>query len=334
MDTLHCPVVMMTSTSTSSSVMASSSGRQRAATAAAALRGKLSKPRTSRVGSRGGGAQDHLVAGTRRAHGVRAHSGSLDHEVKSSDTFSTKAKSIPQSVVSTAAGLAFAFGTLLHAPAANALDFGDMMAGMNMPSMPAMPSMSMGGEEESGSSTNLAPGEPDAPHTSAEWLTWAIGSAAPSYIRKDATIVNGNDVLKTGTNGWTCVAANPRPVPDGGWPSAHEAMGVCGDAEGMKWIQAFVGGTKPELERDIIMYMLAGDMGEDNYKPMTLSKNDAGEGAWIESGSHVMLMPKDPASVSNFPADFQQGEPYVMFKDTPYAHVMIPTGEGYFDYQK
>lgn len=48
----------------------------------------------------------------------------------------------------------------------------------------------------------------------------------------------------------------------------------------------------------------------------------AGEGAWIESGSHVMLMPKDPASVSNFPADFQQGEPYVMFKDTPYAHVI------------
>ena len=45
-------------------------------------------------------------------------------------------------------------------------------------------------------------------------------------------------MLRAGTNGWTAMAANPRPMPEGGWPSAHAAMPLCFDAEGLKWMEA------------------------------------------------------------------------------------------------
>ena len=45
-----------------------------------------------------------------------------------------------------------------------------------------------------------------------------------------------------------------------------------------------------------------------------------------------MLMPKDPASLDGYTTDFNEGSPYVMFKGTQYAHMMIPV-EGYYSYQ-
>jgi hypothetical protein len=88
-------------------------------------------------------------------------------------------------------------------------------------------------------------------HASAEWQIAAYSSAAPAYIGDFATVIGGKgEVLREGTNGWTCLGLNPRPFPDRGWKDAHDAMPGCGDAEGMKWMQAALAGTKPMLERD------------------------------------------------------------------------------------
>ena len=46
----------------------------------------------------------------------------------------------------------------------------------------------------------------------------------------------------------------------------------------------------------------------------------------------MMLMPKDPSSLDGLSTDYTTGGPYVMFKDTPYVHMMIPL-ENYYDYQ-
>ena len=117
--------------------------------------------------------------------------------------------------------------------------------------------------------TASSPKEPKKPHTSAEWQTWAFSTAAPSYIAESATVIGvseegeANSVLREGSNGWTCLAGNPRPYPEGkGWASAHDAMPLCADEEGMKWITGYVNGEAPKMERDSIMYMLHGDMGE------------------------------------------------------------------------
>ena len=179
-------------------------------------------------------------------------------------------------------------------------------------------------------------GEPDGPHTSAEWKIWALSTAAPSFIAAKCTVIDsdGKTVLREGTNGWTAMAGNPRGMsdPENGWKDPHEAMPMVMDAQAMKWAMAYMSGTKPELDHDGWMYMLHGDMGEDNTKQLVLKKEDAADGHWIESGAHLMLMPKDPASLKGQTTDFNSGSPYIMFEGTGYDHLMIPL-EGYYDYQ-
>ena len=175
-------------------------------------------------------------------------------------------------------------------------------------------------------------GEPSGSHTSAEWQIWAYSTAAPSYIAKDATVLNEKmEMLREGTNGWTCLPVNPRGMsnPENGWKDAHEAMPLCGDAEVFKWISAYLSDEVPDMDYDGYAWMLHGDMGEDNSTPKIMSKDDAKEGHWIESGPHLMRMPKDPSSLDGMTTDFNSGAPYVMFSGTPYAHVMYPIQDYY-----
>jgi len=192
-------------------------------------------------------------------------------------------------------------------------------------------------------------GEPEGPHTSTEWKIWAYSTAAPSFIASGCTVIDmDGSVLREGTNGWTAMSGNPRGMSgmsdsENGWKDPHEAMPMVADAQGMKWAMAYMGGKKPELDHDGWMYMLHGDMGEDNSVGMRMSvdsdgeidiktKETAEEGQWIVSGPHLMLMPKDPSSLAGLTTDFNSGGPYIMFEGTGYDHVMIPV-EGYYDYQ-
>jgi hypothetical protein len=178
-------------------------------------------------------------------------------------------------------------------------------------------------------------GEPEGPHTSTEWKIWAYSTAAPSFIASGCKVMEADGtVLREGTNGWTAMPGNPRGMsdPENGWKDPHEAMPMVMDAQAMKWAMAFMSGKKPELDHDGWMYMLHGDMGEDNTKQLVFKKEDAAEGHWIESGAHLMLMPKDPSSLKGQTSDFNSGSPYIMFEGTGYDHIMIPL-EGYYKYQ-
>jgi len=87
------------------------------------------------------------------------------------------------------------------------------------------------------------------------------------------------------------------------------------------------------MDHDGFAWMLHGDMGEDNSTPMVMAKDDAKDPSqWIESGPHLMLMPKDPKTIEGHTSDFNSGSPYVMFGGTPYAHLMIPVSD-YYQYQ-
>ena len=180
-------------------------------------------------------------------------------------------------------------------------------------------------------------GEPEGPHTSTEWKIWAYSTAAPSFIASDCKVIDmDGSVLREGSNGWTAMPGNPRGMsnPEIGWKDPHEAMPMVTDAQGMKWAMAYMAGTKPELDHDGWMYMLHGDMGEDNSVGMRMSVNNDGkidiktketaaEGQWIVSGPHIMLMPKDPSSLSGLTTDFNSGGPYIMFEGTGYDLSLI-----------
>ena len=222
------------------------------------------------------------------------------------------------------------------AAAHDVVDVAEVSAGLyNSGKDVGMGMSGMSGDMKMSPASKPRAGEPKGSHASPAWEIWAYSQAAPPYIGDEATVVGGDgEVKRAGTNGWTCLAGNGRERPADGWPGVHVASPICADPEGMKWIQAYVSGKTPKLERDTIIYMQAGDEGYDNTDPTVVEKKDAKPGQWIESGGHVMLMPKDPRAIAKFTDDFNVGSPYVMFGGTPYAHLMIPTDGAYYQYQK
>jgi hypothetical protein len=140
-------------------------------------------------------------------------------------------------------------------------------------------------------------------------------SAAWPGMAEGATVVDweGN-VLKEGSNGYTCL---PTPA------SLQDNAPMCMDSEWLKWADAW-GNKKDYSAQSLgISYMLAGDGGASNIDPYAEGPTDDNE--WIKEGAHLMILA--PAELLEaFPTDPQNGGPYVMWKGTPYAHLMVPVG--------
>ena len=175
-------------------------------------------------------------------------------------------------------------------------------------------------------------GEPQGSHASAEWQIWAYTTSAPDFIGDFAAVQGGDgEVLREGTNGWVCLAFNP--MPENGFETPHDANPACADAASLAWVDAYMNQTIPEMQSDGWMWMLHGDTGVDNFRAYSEGDREGSDPIhFIESGPHLMLLPKDPSSMEGQTTEFTSGAPYVMFKDTPYVHLMIPV-EGYYEYQ-
>lgn len=150
--------------------------------------------------------------------------------------------------------------------------------------------------------------------TTDEKIARAI-TAAPADITDDATIMDvDGTVLREGTNGWVC-------LPGIGLIPGDEHP-MCNDAVWMKWMAAV--GSGSEFSTDVvgISYMLAGDALVNNDNPMATDPNDGG--VWVQDGAHIMMLFPNMEMVSNLPSDPFVGGPYIMWGDTPLAHVMLP----------
>ena len=180
-------------------------------------------------------------------------------------------------------------------------------------------------------SINISAHNDHSQGNSDEWQIKAYTSAAPAFIGDHATVISDSGkVLREGTNGWTC--RNLVPMPEGGFTAAHASAAACSDRNAVAWVEAYISDTTPKLEGDGWIWMKHGDLGVDNFKPYTDGQKDAGHKHYIESGAHMMLMPKDPSSLDGQTTDYTTGAPYVMFKGTKFVHLMIPL-DGYYDYQ-
>jgi len=142
-------------------------------------------------------------------------------------------------------------------------------------------------------------------------------SAAPAAISGKATVMDSDGtVLREGSNGWTC-------MPD---MMAGDGAPMCNDALWSKLLKAV--GTKAPFEADGIgiSYMLQGDVGagvsnSDPYHPDPKNADD-----YTETGPHLMIVvPK--ALLKGITDDPDNGGPYVMWGDTPYAHIMVPVAD-------
>ena len=142
-------------------------------------------------------------------------------------------------------------------------------------------------------------------------------SAAPASISADATVIVDGEVVKEGSNGWTCL---PEVMPGDNAP-------MCNDAVWMDMLTA-VGNKADFTPNGIgISYMLQGDRGgagvsnSDPYHPDHANAED-----YVETGPHLMIIvPKEV--LATYPDEPGDGGPWVMWGDTPYAHLMVPVGE-------
>jgi hypothetical protein len=141
-------------------------------------------------------------------------------------------------------------------------------------------------------------------------------SAAPSDIGRAATVVGvGADgkmkELRAGTNGWMCML---------------DLVGdsMCLDKVWQAWGDAWMNKKEPPKPQGVgVAYMLNGDKGASNTDPYATKATT--DNNWVVSGPHIMLLPTDAAQLDAYPTDWSKGGPWVMWKGTPYAHIMVPT---------
>lgn len=150
--------------------------------------------------------------------------------------------------------------------------------------------------------------------TKAQKIALAM-SAGPAAISKDAAIADMTDMtagqtkeLRPGTNGWVCYAMTDQPM--------------CLDKEWQKWLQALMSKGELKVEGTGIAYMLRGDKGASNTYPY--ATGPTADNQWVVSPAHLMLLFPDTKMLDAYPTDPENGGPWVMWKGTPYAHVMVP----------
>jgi len=145
-------------------------------------------------------------------------------------------------------------------------------------------------------------------------------SAAPAAISANATLMDTDSTgamieLRAGTNGWVCMAdIDPNAPGDGP---------ACLDGAWQAWAAAWSNKTAPAVKGVGIAYMLQGGKGASNTDPYATAPAE-GE-VWIDDGPHLMVIVPNPAMLEAFPTDPNNGGPYVMWKGTPYVHLMVPT---------
>lgn len=149
-------------------------------------------------------------------------------------------------------------------------------------------------------------------------------SAAPRSVTDGATIVAGTlppmegnqaqRVLREGDNGWVCMPDNPNVPGD---------SPACVDEAWEDFLAAFLSGEPaPEGEEIGISYMLRGDFPTSNVDPSASGPTDENE--WIQdSGPHLMIVLPDRSLLEGLSESPGKG-PWVMWPDTPYAHIMVP----------
>ncbi|WP_411282133.1 hypothetical protein [Gemmatimonas sp.] len=142
--------------------------------------------------------------------------------------------------------------------------------------------------------------------------------AAPASIAAGATVV-GHDkrVLRKGSTDWVC-------MPD--MPDVPNDTPMCLDAPWRALIDAWMNKKQPSVTAVGFGYMLQGDMPVSNTDPFATAPTATNQ--WLPNGApHVMMLLPDPQLLNGISADPNNGGPFVMWKGTPYAHVMIPTSK-------
>ncbi len=141
-------------------------------------------------------------------------------------------------------------------------------------------------------------------------------SAAPAVISKNATIKTADgEVLRQGTNGWTC------------YPGTKAIGPMCNQPQWDALLAALQKREPIDVKEFSVSYMLAGEgeaIGVSNSDPFATDPKSADD--WVKEGPHLMILVPDPAMLEGLSTD-PDDPVYVMWKGTPYAHIMVKVEE-------
>jgi hypothetical protein len=144
-------------------------------------------------------------------------------------------------------------------------------------------------------------------------------TAAPPAVARNATIMVANEqgemrTIRKGGNGFTCIPDDPNsPGPDP----------MCMDANALGWVAALIGRKDPPAGKIGFMYMLRGGTDSSNTDPFATKPEPNNN--WVETGPHVMIVGAK-GMMEGYPRDPKPdtSQPYVMYANTPYEHLMLP----------
>ena len=142
-------------------------------------------------------------------------------------------------------------------------------------------------------------------------------SAAPPAIANTATVKTmDGKVLKEGSGVYTCFPTSPDVAAKGG------RQPMCLDKVWLAWADAWMNKKPFKASGAGIGYMLAGDNGASNTDPYAAGPKP--DNQWVVEGPHIMVLAADPALLDTLSTDPNNGGAYVMWKGTPYVHIMVP----------
>ena len=140
-------------------------------------------------------------------------------------------------------------------------------------------------------------------------------SAGPDSISADATVMDWDlNVISQGSSSWTCLPDRPDTPGNDPW---------CVTDAWLNFLKAYVNQTEPTYADIGFAYMLQGDTPVSSTNPF--ATEPTGSDDWVtDLGAHLMMLVPNPDLLDSIPTDHRNGGPWIMWPDTPYAHIMIP----------
>lgn len=141
-------------------------------------------------------------------------------------------------------------------------------------------------------------------------------SAGPPSVTAEATIkAPDGTVLREGTNSYTC------------YPQQEVIGPMCNEPLWDELISSMMNKEDFDPDEFSVSYMLAGEgtaIGVSNSDPYATDPESTDD--WVKEGPHLMIVVPDAAMLEGLSRD--PSDPvYVMWGDTPYAHIMVKVAE-------
>jgi hypothetical protein len=165
----------------------------------------------------------------------------------------------------------------------------------------------------------LGTGPAAAAEPTAEELIQDALSAAPPALRATAGVMDEQGkMIREGSGDYICMPTAAAIRQFGSEP-------MCADDVWMRHTDAWLNKKPFTTDRVGVGYMLAGDAaGASNTDPF--ATEPTADNDWVVEGPHVMVIVPDPAQLEGLPDTPTEDGAYVMWKGTPYAHLMVPVG--------